>query len=62
VPLTNQAAQQVYDTPLADLPPVTRAVREAFGIAAHPVPSAEGVAALLAAVHALELRVIALEA
>lgn len=55
------AGQDVYDFPLDDLPPLTRAIRESWGPhTAHPVASAAAVAALFQAVFELETRLIAL--
>ena len=51
--------QSVFDAD--NLPPVTAAVRAAWGHTAYPVASSEAMAALLVAVHDLEQRVIALE-
>jgi hypothetical protein len=60
-PYLPSVGQTIYDTPLADLPPVTAALRAAWGNAGSPTPSGEAMAALLVAVHALETRVAALE-
>lgn len=52
--------QDVFDAD--DLPPLTAALRAAWGPqSAYPVPSSEAMAALLVAVYTLEQRVIALE-
>jgi hypothetical protein len=60
--MARPTAQDVFDTDLASLPPITRAVRESWGVhTPHPVASAAGVAALFAGLHELEQRVIALE-
>ncbi len=59
VPYLPSVGKDVYDAD--DLPPVTAALRAAWGPAASPVPSAEAMAAILVAVHELEQRVIALE-
>lgn len=59
-PYLPSVGQEVFDA--EDLPPVTAAVRAAWGTqGAYPVASSEAMAALLVAVHALEQRVIALE-
>lgn len=51
-----------FDVNPNTLPPITRTVRDSFSPhAPHPVPSADAIAALLDAVHALELRLIAAE-
>ena len=51
-----------FDLDRDTLPPITRTVRDSFSPhAPHPVPSADAIAALLNAVHALELRLIAAE-
>ena len=55
------SGQDIFDTPIEDLPPLTRAIREAWGTAAHPTPSAESLAAILVAVHDLETRLTDLE-
>ena len=59
-PYLASTGQALYDTPLASLPPVTRAVRAAFDNATTPVPSADVIAALLVAINALEVRLVAL--
>jgi hypothetical protein len=52
--------QDIFDAD--DLPPVTAALRAAWGPqTAYPVASAEFAAAALVAVHSLELRLAALE-
>lgn len=60
-PYLPSVGQEIYQTDPEDLPPVTRALRAAWGTSAYPVASSESAAALLVAVHALELRVAALE-
>ena len=63
--LPSGTAQSIFDTDPASLPPLTRALRNAWGAgggsAPHPIPTAEAMAAMLVAVHDLEQRVIALE-
>jgi hypothetical protein len=51
--------KDVYDA--EDLPPLTAAIREAWGNSAHPVPSAEALAAIFVAVHDIETRLTELE-
>lgn len=58
-PYLPSIGQDVYDAD--DLPPVTAALRAAWGNAGSPTATAEFAAAALVAVHALELRVAALE-
>jgi hypothetical protein len=55
------AGLTIYDTPIDDLPPLTAAIRQAWGIGAHPVANARSAAALFAAVYDLETRVTTLE-
>lgn len=59
---TDAPGQTTFDTDPASLPPLTRALRETWGLhTPYPVASAPAMAALLAAVHDLETRVTALE-
>lgn len=60
-PYLPSVGQAIYDTDLEDLPPVTRAVRQSWSGSASPVPSSEAMAAMLVAIHALEIRLAALE-
>lgn len=59
-PYLATTGQAIFDTDPASLPPVTRAVRQAF-TGTSPVPSADAMAAILVAIKALEDRVAALE-
>lgn len=59
-PYLPTVGQDIYDTDIEDLPPVTAALRQAW-TGASPVPSGEAMAALLVAVHSLETAVIALQ-
>jgi hypothetical protein len=59
VPYLPTVGQNIYDAD--DLPPITAAVRAAWGRDGSPVSSAEAMAALLVAVHSLETAVIALQ-
>jgi hypothetical protein len=58
---TGMTGQDIFDTPIADLPPLTPAIRQAWGNGAHPVANAQSVAALFAGVYDLETRVTTLE-
>ncbi|MEN4399376.1 hypothetical protein ACNQR7_26970 [Mycolicibacterium senegalense] len=52
----------VFDTPAEELPPLTRALRQAWSVhTPHPVANSAAMAAMFAAVHDLEIRVAALE-
>lgn len=59
------SGQTVFDTDPTTLPPLTRALREAWGTgpnsAPNPIATAPAMAAILAAVHDLETRVTTLE-
>jgi hypothetical protein len=59
-PYLAATGQTIFDTDPASLPPVTRAVRQAF-TGASPVPSADAMAAILVAIKTLEDRVVVLE-
>ena len=59
-PYLAATGQSIFDTDPASLPPVTRAVRQAF-TGASPVPSVDAMAAILVAINALEDRVTTLE-
>ena len=63
--LPSGTGQTTYDTDPASLPPLTRALRNAWGTAGgsapHPIPTSEAMAAILAAIHNLETRITALE-
>ncbi|WP_205874440.1 hypothetical protein [Mycobacterium camsae] len=59
-----------FDTPLDQLPPITRALRESWPAkttplgntaATEPVPTSHSMRALLTAVHQLEIRLAAIE-
>ena len=57
--------QSIYDADPTTLPPLTRALREAWGTgpnaSPNPIATAAAMAAILGAIHDLETRVIALE-
>ena len=55
-------AEELFAADPTTLPPITKTVRETWGIhTPHPVASAAAVAALFTGLHDLEQRVIALE-
>jgi hypothetical protein len=48
---TGMTGQDIFDTPIADLPPLTPAIRQAWGNGAHPVANAQSLAGLFAGVY-----------
>lgn len=62
VPYLLDIGQEAFDASPNQLPPLTKAIRETWSPhTAHPVASAAAVAAMFAAIYALETRLIALE-